>query len=94
MSAVTDDAPAYVTRGEFSDVRQDVKTLERQMVEVQTTQGAQSGQLSQIIMNQDAQTAMIRSQGNVRAMIVSACSGLGGGSAVGLYALLHSLGKI
>ena len=54
MQAIVGDAD-YITRGEFSEVRQDVKTLERQMVEVQTMQGAQGGQLAQILTNQEKQ---------------------------------------
>lgn len=83
MPALVGDTD-YITRGEFSEVRQDVKTLERQMVEVQTMQTTQQTTLNEIL-------AAVRKQGSVRAMVIAAFSGLGGGCAAGAIYVLHWL---
>ncbi|MCW2264161.1 hypothetical protein M2305_000108 [Gluconobacter cerinus] len=64
-------APDYITRGEFSEVRQDVKTPERQMVEVQTMQTTQQTTLNETL-------AAVRKQGCVLSMVIAVFSGLGG----------------
>lgn len=80
-------AEDHITRGEFSEARQDIKVLERQMIEVQADQTALQVTLNQIL-------AVVQKQSSIRGAVSNAFSGLGGGLAVGLYALLHSLGKI
>ncbi|KXV12555.1 hypothetical protein [Gluconobacter oxydans] len=59
----------FITRGEFSEVRQDVKKLEREMAEVQTMQSTQGGQLTQILANQDAQDKKLDNLQSVRQWI-------------------------
>ncbi|KXV57990.1 hypothetical protein AD947_07310 [Acetobacter tropicalis] len=76
----------YITRPEFTEVRNDVKTLERQMVEVQTMQGTQQATLNEIL-------STVRKQGSVRAMVIAGFSGLGGGVAAGAVYLLHWLSQ-
>lgn len=63
------DAGEFITRGEFSEVRQDVKKLEREMAEVQTMQSTQGGQLTQILANQDAQDKKLDNLQSVRQWI-------------------------
>lgn len=82
--ASADSNNMFITRPEFAEVRADVKTLERQMVEVQTMQGAQQATLNEIL-------STVRKQGSVRAMVIAGFSGLGGGVAAGLAYFLHWL---
>ncbi|WP_278368679.1 hypothetical protein [Acetobacter orientalis] len=76
----------FITRPEFTEVRNDVKTLERQMVEVQTMQGTQQATLNEIL-------STVRRQGNLRSMVIAGFSGLGGGVAAGAVYLLHWLSQ-
>lgn len=84
--ASADPLSHYITRPEFAEVRNDVKTLERQMVEVQTMQGTQQATLNEILQT-------VRRQGSVRAMVIAGFSGLGGGVAAGAVYLLHWLSQ-
>lgn len=86
MPMLSPDASEYITRGEFSEVRQDVKLLQREMVEVQTMQGTQQATLNEILI-------AVRKQGSVRAMVIAAFSGLGGGCAAGAIYVLHWLSQ-
>ncbi|GBD55947.1 hypothetical protein HKD25_04555 [Gluconobacter wancherniae] len=67
------DAGEFITRGEFSDriggVQQDVKLLQREMVETQTVLSTQGGQLTQILANQDAQDKKLDNLQSVRQWI-------------------------
>ncbi|MBS1060773.1 hypothetical protein [Gluconobacter sp. Dm-44] len=59
----------FITRGEFSEARQDIKLLQREMVETQTVLSNQGGQLTQILANQDAQDKKLDNLQSVRQWI-------------------------
>jgi len=59
----------FITRGEFSEVRQDVKKLEREMAGVQAAQTTQGDQLTQILTNQAAQDKKLDNLQSVRQWI-------------------------
>lgn len=75
--------PEFITRGEFSEVRSDVKTLEREMAEVRSMQTNQQTTLNEIL-------STVRRQGSVKAAFIAGGSGIGGGIA---GALLHWLSQ-
>lgn len=77
----------YITRGELSGVQNEMHGIRERVAVIESQSTATQATMNQIL-------TIVQKQGGARNAIITACSSLGGGLAVGLYALLHSLGKI